>query len=137
MEPPGLEQGAVSRGAPDRTQCLGFMIPEVSDVAMIEVEFVMPRGVLGARLPGARPDNDRRPTLIIAGGDWCHLVDPPLQHHPQVRLSRGSGQVVPVEVSLVYRLERTGPGVPNGLSHLDKSRIHRTELVTLHRRPGR
>lgn len=115
----GLQQHRIALGASYRDRVVDPVVPEVADVAVVQVEHVMPGSLSRPGLPRTGTDQNRRTTSLTRRFDLGDRVDP----FAQLDLSEilGSRDVVDVPVPIHDRCLRVP--VLSGPQHLTDTQL--------------
>ncbi len=103
MNLPSSQQCPVSQSATNRLRCVTFVIAEVPNVTVVQVEDVMPRSLLRSRLPRAGPDEDDGSSMDVRHFNGDRRIDPTLQLHPRCTFQRRHMKEVSEPVDFRFR----------------------------------
>lgn len=101
VEASGLQEEAVALGRPWKSDGPGFVVTEVPNVSVVEVELVVPRVGIVTGLPRTRSDSDERSSATVRSDNFGRRVDTCFEHHHRPSEVAGAHQPVVVQESVV------------------------------------
>lgn len=126
---PGVEHRTVARRRTRQAHRGRLVVAVVADVAMVQIELVVPRVGYVSSFPWAGPQTDYRPAGVVRCPDHGGGVDARLEHQPRhiTNIGWGSDEVV-VEEAIQFDLG------PDGALGVAQDLVHRYQACGTHPR---